>query len=236
MRPSLFLALALFASSVVAAEIVSSEIAVSTKVYDGSSSAWPRIAVGATKSYSAWLQYPELYGAELTANGRPAIETKAHLATVTSFTNVFAAGDVFYIAAADQDGRYVRRLDTGATARGLYGSLVYNGSRILLAGTQTELRDTDLNLVVPQVAASATAWTTAGGKFYGLANDPAGARLISVDNDGRVQTLTSSAAPGFSAALASNGTELLHVWMYADRLLLHAQRYSLDGTGLSGAL
>ena len=54
------------------------------------------------------------------------------------------------------------------------------------------------------------------------------------DHNGRVQTLTSSAAPGFSAALASNGTELLHVWMYADKLLLHAQRYSLDGTALSG--
>ena len=234
MRPSIFLALALFSSSLAAAEIVSSELPVSTKVYEGSYAAWPRTAVGATKSYSAWSQFPEVYGAELTANGHPALETKAHLATVTSFTGVFAAGDLFYLAAADKDGDYVRRIDNGATARGLYRSFAYNGSRILLAGTQTELRDTGLNLVVPQVGASANVWTAAGGKFFGLVNDPAGARLISVDNDGHVQTLTSSATPAFSATLAGNGAELLHVWMQADKLLLHAQRYSLNGTALSG--
>ena len=234
MRPSFFLALALCSSPLFAGEIVSNEFAVSKPVYEGASTARPLTVAGATTSYTAWLQYPQLYGARLTANGRPALETKADLGTVTSFSHVFAAGDVFYIAASDKDGDFLRRVDDGATARGLYSSLVYNGSRILLAGTRTEIRDTDLNLVT-QVGASATTWVAAGGKFFGLVNDPAGARLISVDNDGHVQTLTSSATPAYSATLASNGTELLHVWMQADKLLLHAQRYALDGTALSGA-
>src|SRR6184192_1323737 len=190
MRPSFFLALALAlcSSPLFAGEIVSNEFAVSTPVYEGASTARPLTVAGATTSYTAWLQYPELYGARLTANGRPALETKADLGTVTSFSHVFAAGDVFYIAASDKDGDFLRRVDDGATARGLYSSLVYNGSRILLAGTRTEIRDTQLNLVT-QVGASATTWVAAGGKFFGLVNDPAGARVISVDNDGHVQTL-----------------------------------------------
>ena len=231
--PILILALG-FASSVFAADIVTNEIAAAAKVYQPGFGA-ASVAVGATKSYAAWrtkFSY-QPFGEELAADGRPLPDTRTTLAA-NSVAKVFAAGDVFYIFANDSTGSFLRRVDnSGATLRiGNVNTFLYNGSRILIIGTRTEIYDTNLNLVVPDLSASVSAvsWTVAGSKFFGIS---ATGHFVSIDNDGHVQTLPATIGPEISPTIASNGTELLNVWMLADRVRLYAQRYALDGTTLS---
>ncbi|HEV2721046.1 MAG TPA: hypothetical protein VG323_13580, partial [Thermoanaerobaculia bacterium] len=237
MRSSI-LALALIASPLFAADTVSNEIAVAAKVYTPGIGA-AAVAVGATKAYAAWSQpgtaVVSYYGAELAANGAPLPDTRTLLGT-GSVAKVFAAGDIFYIYGSDSDGSFLRRADnSGPTLRpGAVTAFLYNGSRILIVGTRTEVYDTSLNRVVPDLSTSvsATSWTVAGNKFFGISTT---AHLVSIDNDGHVQTLPVTLGPELSATIAGNGTELLNVWMLADGVRLYGQRYALDGTVLSDA-
>ena len=208
----------------------------------------PVIAVGKTRRYAVWSDY-YIYGMELTADGKPRLETRTMIVDAHYVLQFFAVDDQFYIVYTN--GSYpvfLRCIDTGATRQIDYSARVYwNGSRFLatygaFSGTYGFLLSRDLvplsgEIVIDTPGPYWQAVSAVNGKFFILDADHDGnARGRLVDNDGHVSA--SIPLPGLGAVtwprLATSGSDFLVAWQPSE-FSIAAQHISAQGN-LTGEL
>ncbi|HEV2719118.1 MAG TPA: hypothetical protein VG323_03790, partial [Thermoanaerobaculia bacterium] len=219
-----FVILALFAATVAAAADVPELPVSAPKLVVQPQS--PIIAVGKTRRYAVWSDY-FIYGMELTADGKPRLETRTKIADARYPLQLFAVDDQFYLVYTNGTTPvFSRCIDTGATRETAYDArLTSNGSRLLerystASGEQGVLLSRDLVPVSNpfNLDAPAPYWlemSAAGGTFFMLAADRNGnAHGKLIDNDGHVTDLGPLLRLGQIASphLATDGGAYLLVW------------------------
>ena len=242
-----FLAAVLLLALNASAQRVTPELPVSMQPVPDSNTGCSVIS-GATKAFALCGAFGgPLYRVDLAGDGKPLLPTRALLDPACCFV---AVGDTLYSAAAGLDTVVVRRADSGAQAQiAAPGSstarLTWNGGSLLLltynsgGATMAAILDTSLSIVVrpfslfgAPIASVLPATASADGRFLVVALGAKNATTGTiVDPDGTTHAIDLKTPPTASNAwdaLASSGTDYLHVWE-RDLGPLVAQRYSSSG-------
>lgn len=243
MRLPTAFALALLAcSSVVAADVISSESAVALPHWQpGVRGNVSLAAVGATRMYVAVQDGGLIFGMEIKSDGEPDVSTR-RLLGAGRLLALQAMGDDFYLA-ADNPMR-VRRLSDGKETPLPPSTfkVVSNGTRLLVVYRPTPsttgiLLDRDLNVVVPEFrivfAGLASYITPVRGKFLLLSDELRGylipdiVTFLSIDDNGSVKSVPWLPTANI-ASVVSNGSDVVFITSNAaPKPALWAQHYAL---------